>query len=682
MAKNNVTTKGVRDSIKRSLSGLFPDSCNSIPKNYLVINDAGIDYYVRALTITSLPKSAVFGVTFPDMMAYPYVDADFLIEPLSAQKMQSKLDRKLNVLQADISNEQNPNNRRRLEQAYSETLAWQEQVETGNIQLFSVKFIFLVYASSLQQLDTATKRFVNQVKGSMTIASCFESQKEAYMSCGPYNTMFDLKRGLLHSKVCKEHLLDDGTVCTFFPHTSFSYSHESGIPVGTVHSTGEPFFHDCFHPTHDGYSMLFAGITGSGKSLAVKVCAARYRELYNTRFACIDTKPVDGRGEYSILCEELRGVNYVISGNSENKLNLFAVEAEFTPDGKDATLDLGRKVSGLTNNLLNILFTAKGTPSPELLTAIETIVRNAVMDAYRMYDIYDGDPGSLYFLAEDGQTVLKKPCPILSDFYICVLRARAYDTTESHKDAYDLIIDAFSDYMDNLLVDATTLLRVDPKDFREGNKNHIVINGTKHYLDGESEVMFDENTPFINFDISGLPDADRDVIQVVVLDYIMENIVRNNGSTKNSSRLVVIVDEAHRTLRQKRAAVLLDDAVRTVRTRMASVWMILQSVRDIEDLSNSESLLRNMAAMWLFKHANGDMEYIQRVTGMTDVQANRVITLGGNAMDPKSIRKGECCVIDNQRPLFVDVAYIKKTEWRYAESDRDKRRLYESHGVQ
>ena len=679
MAKANVVN-GVKNTIKRSLNGLFPDAVNAIPKNYMVISDGGVDYYVRALTITSLPKSSVFGITFPEMMSFPYVDADFAIEPLSAQKMQSKLDHKLNVLQADITNEQNPNNRRRLQQAYSETLAWQEQVETGNIQLFSVRFIFLIYATSLTALDTSTKRFVNKVKGSMTIASCYATQKEAYVSCGPYNTMYDLKMGLLHSKACKEHLLDDGTVCTFFPHTAFSYSHESGIPIGTVHSTGEPFFHDCFHPTHDGYSMLFAGITGSGKSLCVKVCSARYRELYNTRFACIDTKPVDGRGEYSILCEEMRGVNYVISGNSDNKLNLFAVKPEVSEDGKSATFDLGRKIASITNNLLNILFAAKGTPSPELLTSIETIVRNAVMDAYSMLEIVDGEPASLYAFAEDGETVFPKPNPLLSDFYLCVMRERRQDTTASHVEAYDLVLDAFSDYMDHLYYDSETLVRLEPEEYNPHNRYHRCINGTRHYLDGESDTIFDELTPFINFDISGLPDADRSVIQVVVLEYIMENIVRTNGA-RNSSRLVVIVDEAHRVLRQQRAAVLLDDAVRTVRTKMTSIWLILQSVTDIADLSDSESLLRNMAAMYLFKHAPGDREYIQCVTGMTDVQANRVITLGGNAMDPKSMRKGECCVIDNQRPLFVDVAYIKKTEWRYAESDRDKRRYYATNGV-
>ena len=77
MAKANSVASGIKSSIKRSLNGLFPDAANTIPKNYMVISDGGMDYYVRALTITSLPKSSVFGVTFPEMMSFPYVDADY-----------------------------------------------------------------------------------------------------------------------------------------------------------------------------------------------------------------------------------------------------------------------------------------------------------------------------------------------------------------------------------------------------------------------------------------------------------------------------------------------------------------------------------------------------------------------------------------------------------------------------
>ena len=663
---------------KEAVRDLLPNGIADVSESYLIVNDAGRDYYVRAMTIAKMPKSSVFAVTFPRMTTFPNVDAEIYFHPLSNEKAQRQLDRKLTAIEADLGGEKNTNRKRRLQEAYQQTVEWQRKIETEQIRLYGVQFLFLIYARTLKDLDVATKKFVNEVRGSMEVVACYAAQAEAYKSCAPFNTIYDLKRGLLRSKICPEHEMDDGALCTIFPHTSFSYSHESGIPVGTVRGTGGPFFHDCFHPTHEGFSMLFAGRPGTGKSVCVKVSAARYRELYRTRFACIDTKPVEGRGEYSVLCEELQGVNFVLAPGSPNKLNLFAVQIEEVLDSASGevvpTLNLAQKVNTLTTSLLHLAFAASPEPDVELYAAAQAIVRNCVSDVYDMYGILDGEPSSLYYAEDDGN-VYEKNEPVFSDFFLSLLRRRDSDSSLSHQKAYDLLLDVYREYIDELYF-TTGFRRITYEQasaLPKGQQVEHLSAGSRPYFDGVSTATFDASTPFVNFDISTLSETERVVAQLIVLEYIMDNIVRQNGTDKNASRLIVLVDEAHRILRQQRAADLLDDAVRTVRTRMASIWLVLQSVKDISDLQNSESLLRNMAAMYLFKHELADLDYIKRVTNLTDPQCAQIATLGGGSMDPKSVRKGECCVIDNQRPLFVNVTYLQDTEWRFAESDRDRR---------
>lgn len=672
------TELAFKNSQKQAVRDLLPCGIADVSESYLIVNDGGRDYYVRAMTIAKMPKSSVFAVTFPRMTTFPNVDAEIYFEPLPSEKAQKQLDRKLTGIEADLGAEKNTNKKRRLQEAYQSTVEWQRKIETGMIRLYGVQFLFLIYARTLKDLDVATKKFVNEVRGSMEVVACYAAQAEAFKSCAPFNTIYDLKRGLLRSKICPQHEMDDGALCTIFPHTSFSYSHESGIPVGTVRGTGGPFFHDCFHPTHEGYSMLFAGKPGTGKSVCVKVSAARYRELYRTRFACIDTKPVDGRGEYSVLCEELQGVNFVLAPGSSNKLNLFAVQIEEVFDSSSGevvpTLNLAQKINTLTTSLLHLAFAASPEPDVELYAAAQAIVRNSVSDVYDLYGIIDGEPTSLFYSEDDGQ-VYPKAEPVFSEFFLALLRRRDSDAVESHRKAYDLLLDVYREYLDDLYYTADYRRVSYEEAVTLSGRNAVehISAGSRPYFDGQSTATFDASTPFVNFDISTLSETERYIAQLIVLEYIMDNIVRQNGTDKNASRLIVLVDEAHRILRQQRAADLLDDAVRTVRTRMASIWLVLQSVKDISDLQNSESLLRNMAAMYLFKHELADLDYIKRVTNLTDPQCAQIATLGGGSMDPKSVRKGECCVIDNQRPLFVNVTYLQDTEWRFAESDRDRR---------
>jgi hypothetical protein len=116
----------------------------------------------------------------------------------------------------------------------------------------------------------------------------------------------------------------------------------------------------------------------------------------------------------------MQGVNFVLAPGSSNKLNLFAVDYEEVVDPASGNvvpvLNLSAKINSLTQSILNLAFAGR-EPEVEIAAAAEAIVREAVMNTYRRYEIVDGAPESLYYEDENGE-VLRKPNPVFSDFYM------------------------------------------------------------------------------------------------------------------------------------------------------------------------------------------------------------------------------------------------------------------------
>lgn len=59
------------------------------------------------------------------------------------------------------------------------------------------------------------------------------------------------------------------------------------------------------------------------------------------------------------------------------------------------------------------------------------------------------------------------------------------------------------------------------KECEEGTEL-IHVHGLRPYFDGHCEVVADNNTPWLNIDISGVPEHDRYLVQLVAMIYLKE----------------------------------------------------------------------------------------------------------------------------------------------------------------
>ena len=442
--------------------------------------------------------------------------------------------------------------------------------------------------------------------------------------------------------------------------------------------TGEAIHWDAYAQSHNGFSAAFVGKTGTGKSCTIKILASRL-ENFGYRFACIDTEKSGGRGEYAQLCDVLGGINFQLKTSSENRLNIFEVDEQLEHDDRMnvdvRALHLADKVADVRNILMTAIIGTKSLPDFSLAVPLEKILTDCINELYASKGIVDGNPDSLYTMK--GNQKVRKDLPVMSECYLWIMKHRRDNANELHTTAYQVLADSLSDFVDRLYLDEDTFERISREEYDERLKagEHVkFINGTKGYFDGQSSMHITRQTPFINVDISDLPKDDKLIGQQVAMNFLIENYIKKNSeNVKNAQRIVLIVDEAHRMFPYEVSRRFLSDQVRTARKNNASMWICTQAHKDFDVSEETRSILKNVSSIFMLKQDSMDADYLRQNTILTDSMVNRVISLGG---DPNDINdkahKGEVCLIDMDKVIFMKVKYLEETEALFAETDVSK----------
>jgi len=201
------------------------------------------------------------------------------------------------------------------------------------------------------------------------------------------------------------------------------------------------------------------------------------------------------------------------------------------------------------------------------------------------------------------------------------------------------------------------------------------IHGTRPYFDGQSTVQTSPETPYINFDISQLIEDEKLIALLVCMSIIKENYIKKNSvNVKKAKKMIVLVDEVTKTFVREEAILFVDDCYRTGRKRHVSMWTAAQALADFKGHEKTEGIIKNANTIMLFKQEFQDREVIKKATPLTDSQIDQVVTLGGDSeeLDEKNERKGEMCLIDNGKVVFVKVDYLTESEARFVETDMNK----------
>ncbi len=680
------------DPIKERISADAYDTSNP---EYLYICDMGNNYYVRSFYIEQMPLNVRFATTFRSLFQFHDTTSSVPIVPLDASKAAESIKKNIDKDMAEILDAEKRLDTSRMaemQKLQATHLRWLDDLQSGKESFFEMAFLFSIKADSLDKLKYMCTEFVSLAKRTgVEVCSCFGWQDLAYQANAPYNTMASTKSSgsLFSGKIpIKWHIMDESAAATIFNHTNTHFTHPTGIMAGHNLDTGEIINVDFYAPSHDGYSVAVEGKTGCGKSLMCKVYVARLAH-FGYRFACIDTDRSNGRGEYSGVCDAVDGVNYELRSNSPNRLNIFEVDEQVEDDPymkrSRRVLRLSDKASDIYKILVYVINYHKSAPDAATATFMEKIIKSCVAGVYAERGIYDGDPDSLY--VDDsgfeggvlGSGRKRKELPTMSDAFLWILREKRENKNPLYAVAFQMLEDVFSDLVDELYYDEETLERV-PKteyDIREYSGRTIVrVKGTRGYFDGQSTIAVNKKIPFINIDISDLPDDDKVLGQQVAMSFLIEHFIKKNSTKRRADgsgshdRIVMIVDEAHRMFDVPESRKFLADQVRTARKNNASMWIITQNYADYLKYPETEDIIRNVAMQFMFKQAPTDRRLLEEKTVLTSSAVSRVLKLGGDPNDNNDkSHKGEVCLIDGDNVVFMKVDYLAATEAVFAETD-------------
>lgn len=681
-------------------SMITPDGVDPNPLSYMVVNDNGRDAYIRNFYIHTMPKRVQFATSFAPLFDYNDCVASVFVFPIDEGKSIRQLDNRIVKIESEViqaKKEGDRNRARKMMSKFHEAEEWARSVENGENSLYEVGFLFTLYAESLEELNLRTQQFVTvgRNKG-IELVSTYGVHPEAFLSNAPFNQIYSLNMdsfGLIKSIGIKMNIMDKYSLATVFHHTNSSFTHKNGIPAGRNLNTWEPLLYDPYDKSHNGFGVVICGMTGTGKSAMIKMYTSRlYHQGY--KFVCIDSDRKGGRGEFSNIADKLTGVSFQIKNGSEHRFNPFDIEKQVEWDEPTGTeypnLRLTDKISNLSHIIMTMICGDDEHMDFELSKSISSIVRKSINELYNERGIIDGKPDSIYEtgkvlvngVLEDG--MVKKKMPILSDFFVKVVRMRLYDKESSHDKAYTVILDAMGEWVTHVIYNKVTGKVYSQEEYMKlvSEKSQEVndiedVRGTKAYFDGETTINFNIDVPFTNIDISDLPKADIPIAQEFACNFVDEHFMKKNSENpKKASKMVVICDEAHRMFKYEGARSYLEDWYRTARKRHISVWTCTQALKDFDGYKETEAILTNATSKFLFKQNPQHEDYIRSATELTDSQIRKLFQIGGDPDDDNDEHKGECCLIDNNKCVFLKVDYLSSERYIVETNVENLKKMY------
>lgn len=690
---------GERSTVQELIA---PNGVNTAPYNYMIVDDNGVSLYTMCFYVDKMPRRLKFGFTFAALFDFPEITTSVFINPESVSASSTKLDKHIITLDTECYEAENRGDRnryRKMRQKMANTEKYAMDIEGGDNKIYDVQILCTVQAVSLDRLVRVISELHSRVKNAgMELASCYGVHPEAFVSGYTTNRVFKAEYGLVTSDVVKVWTFDKLALSTIFNHTHSSFSHENGVVIGRDRSTGKVVLYDLYHPSHNGYGVIVAGMTGTGKSATVKIVLGRLID-FDYYMRIIDYERKGGRGEYSLFTEMAGGVNFQIRQDSANVLNPFELDVEEVWDestGREyITLDLAQKIVDASNLIMSLIKDGNKIDDFSDATSIQRIVTDTVTDLYALKGIKHGDVDSLYTtgtVVVDGKLSSgkrKKELPTLTDFYKIILVERKHNKEKYHDKAYPLILDAMKDRIRELyycdeeneirFLTRNEYEKTETRDTFLGKK-HIcpccgkdlhAINGVRCYFDGQSTIDADASTRVINIDLSALPKKERGVAMLVATDFMNEQYIKKNSMNPlKAHKMILLNDEVQKSLIYEEGRVFLNDVYATARKRNVSPWSITQALKNFDKYPESQDIIKNATTIMLLKQDIMDRDFLKKATPLTDAEIDKVISQGGDPDDKDDdSRKGELCLIDNGKVVFVKVDYLVESEADVVETD-------------
>lgn len=655
------------DRLKRLMS---PSGIDPRKLDHFELNDMGRRLFIRCFYVDEMPRKTTFAETFKEINGFSNAICSTFIKPYGEGKSGKQLDKHIIDLDSErhLAQKNDDINRdRKISKKMNAAESLAEEVEAGHNTLFEVGILISISAYSLDDLDKKTDQLMlNARKKRILLVACFGFHAQAYLLNAPLNN--GVSNSALDFNKITLHVLDKYSLSTVFNHTRSHFQHEKGITLGRNLFTGHPITYDVYDPSHNGYGVVVTGTTHAGKSTTVKVMTLRFAEEGYV-FASLDTESSGNRGEYSALADILGGVNYQISSKKNNTLNLFEISEENEYDEvlkkEIRTLKLNDKIEEIKHMLMTIVEATCEDVGIHKTFMLEIMTR-AIKDLYASREIREAEPDSLYTFGKSIQNgvltngKVRKDLPVLTEWLVKVYEMRAKNRNSNKVLAYDLLISAFKDRVKELYICEDCGHVHTKEQFNESDKCTLCTSGivedligSKAYYDGQSTVKISTKAQFTNIDISQLPDTEKPIAQEIGLNFLNENFIKKNSLDKTKAqKMVVIFDETHKMFLYESARAFIVNVYRTARKRNVSPWTATQSLQDYFMYEETKAIVKNTTSKFLLRHDVSDGENLMDLAKLTKSQVDII-----SRMD-----KGEICLIDNNKAVFVKIDLLKSEE--------------------
>lgn len=196
-----------------------------------------------------------------------------------------------------------------------------EEIQFSDNDAFNVAITGTVYGDSERELNKYSEYIEDEMSSKFfTLASAWGRVKKGFRSVSPIalNEIHDANRNL-----------DRRALATFAPFISGSGKFNGGVPLGKNRITGQKEFYNAFGTPEnrpENYNMCIFGISGSGKSLGLKLLLSR-----ETTGAAVYSRLIDVEGEFNKIVKRLGGTVVNLSEESTTRINPLAMNVSNVP---------------------------------------------------------------------------------------------------------------------------------------------------------------------------------------------------------------------------------------------------------------------------------------------------------------------------------------------------------------
>jgi type IV secretory pathway VirB4 component len=582
-------------------------------------------------------------------------ECDVLIDIHKVQKTQAirSLQKQETMLRSNLSWQTKRGNIDQindLETKIQDTMILMDEIQFNENDMYNISTFVMLYADSKRELDRYSEFVEDSMAGSFfKLVTAWSRIKKGFLSVLPLgkNHLQDTLRNM-----------DRRALSTFAPFISGSARYTGGVPFGINRITGQKEFINSFGNEDyrpDNYNMGIFGISGSGKSLAMKLKIAREMAGGNIYAGIIDPE-----GEFVKLCHRLGGINLEIHEESGLVINPCALNFSDIPlddkddeelqaleedDEKEIIEKNGRKylrfvpVREKINEILDffdIIVRGKGGLGEGLDVFERNYLEECIQEVFNDLGITT-HPSSLFeneVKLIDGQVIqssVRKPEPELMQIY-------------------------------NKLVEK----------YGNNPKAERIIAATKPFLRTGSKPIFDgqtylgrgvtqslESARLINFNISSLEEGFlRPIAFHVILNYLWEYFAKNiNNADKKK---IIYVDELWAFVDNDQTVTFFEKVARRIRKRNGGLVYASQDFVRLLVNPKARGILQNTFTFFFLRQNKIDLAKIRE---NFDLTMGEIDILFGNPDKGEGIlRQGQNSVWLQTDPSDEEMIFIESNQ--------------------